>query len=134
LAYRRGREDGASRLFPILVDLAAPSPALGWAHEERSALADRGPADLLLALAIVHHLAISCGLPFEEIARYFARLGRALIIEFVPGSDPQVESLFAGLDDRADGYTQAAFAGHFHIEHSEAIADSARRLYLMVRR
>ena len=117
LLYRKGREEGASRLLPMVIDLAAPSPSLGWAHTERQALADRGPADLLLALAIVHHLAVGRGLPFEEIARYFARLGRALIIEFVPGEDPQVAPLLASRDGRPEPYTQAqfeaAFARHF---------------------
>jgi hypothetical protein len=138
LAYRQGRKEGTDRLLPMVVDLAAPSPALGWAHEERRALADRGPADLLLALALVHHLAIGRGLPFDELARYFARLGRALIVEFVPAGDPQVEPLLARFQERAEPYTQerfeAEFSRHFQIRQSEAIADSTRRLFLMIRR
>lgn len=136
--YRRGRKEGSSRVLPLVVDLAAPSPALGWAHEERSALAERGPADVLLALAVLHHLAIGRGLPFDELARYFARLGRALIIEFAPSSDPLVEPLLIGMEERAEEYTpeqfEAGFGKFFRIEQSASIADSTRRLYLMIRR
>jgi hypothetical protein len=137
MLYRREREAGEGRLLPLVVDLAAPSPALGWAHEERSALADRGPADLLLALAIVHHLAIGRGIPFAQIAQYFARLGRTLIIEFVPGDDPLAQPLLQRAPDHAAGYTQQAFedafARQFRIEESVSITDSMRSLYLMVR-
>ena len=68
--YRRVRADGERGILPLRMDLTNPSPALGWAHRERLSLEQRGPADALLALALVHHLAIGHNLPLERIAAF----------------------------------------------------------------
>jgi len=101
--------DEGDGIPPLLADLANPSPALGWAHRERRSLEQRGPADALLALALVHHLAIGRNVPLERIAEYFARLGRALVIEFVPKSDVQVKGMLAAREDIFDDYTAEGF-------------------------
>ena len=64
------------RHFPLLLDLTNPSPAIGWAHRERPSLADRGPADTLLALGLIHHLAIANNLPLAHIVSYLKTLAR----------------------------------------------------------
>jgi SAM-dependent methyltransferase len=97
--YRRVRRDGETGVLPLLLDLTNPSPALGWAHHERLSLEERGPADVLLALALVHHLAIGHNLPLEQVAGFLARLGRNLIVEFVPKSDSQVRRLLRSRPD-----------------------------------
>jgi ribosomal protein L11 methylase PrmA len=131
------REKNADML-PLLLDLTNPSPGAGWASDERMTIDRRGPADTILALALVHHLAISNNLPFDEIARYFVRLAKSLIIEFIPKEDSQVKRLLVSREDIFDGYTQAGFEDsfslYFTIERSEPIADSGRLLYLMRRR
>jgi len=136
--YRALRRERDTLLLPLLLDLANPSPGLGWAHSERAALADRGPADLVMALALIHHLAISNNVPLDRVADWFARLGTWLIIEFVPKSDPKVQILLANREDVFDRYTpddfEAAFGSRFEIEDSAAITESDRRLYLMRRR
>ncbi|MCK4349941.1 MAG: SAM-dependent methyltransferase, partial [Candidatus Krumholzibacteria bacterium] len=125
-------------LLPLLLDLTNPSPGAGWASDERMTIDRRGPADTILALALVHHLAISNNLPFDEIARYFARLAKSLIIEFIPKDDSQVKRLLVSREDIFDGYTRAgfedAFSSYFTIERSEPIMGSGRILYLMRRR
>jgi hypothetical protein len=133
--YRRIKAESETGILPLLLDLTDPSPALGWAHRERLSLEERGPADVLLALALVHHLAIGHNLPLERVAGFLARVGRSLIIEFVPKSDSQVRRL---LRDRADifpDYTregfEAAFRSHFRIERAVPVAESERTLYLM---
>jgi hypothetical protein len=133
--YRRVKAEHEPGIFPLLLDLTNPSPALGWAHQERLALEERGPADVLLALAVVHHLAIGHNLPFERVASFLARLGRHLIVEFVPKSDSQVQRLLRGRPDIFPDYTaegfEAAFRSCFRIERSVPVADSERTLYLM---
>jgi hypothetical protein len=57
LNYRACRKEGIKTLLPLVIDLTNPSPDLGWAHQERASLQSRGPADLLMALALIHHLA-----------------------------------------------------------------------------
>jgi hypothetical protein len=134
--YRRVRADGETGILPLRMDLTNPSPALGWAHRERQSLEQRGPADALLALALVHHLAIGHNLPLERIAAYFARIGRSLVIEFVPKSDSQVQRMLRSRPDIFPAYTregfEAAFQRSFRIESVEPVSGSERLLYLMV--
>jgi ribosomal protein L11 methylase PrmA len=133
--YRRVKAEKEPGVLPLLLDLTNPSPALGWAHRERLSLEERGPADVLLALAVVHHLAIGHNLPFEQIATFLARLGRNLIVEFVPKSDSQVQRLLRDRPDIFPGYTaedfEAAFGSRFRIERTVRVEDSERTLYLM---
>ena len=72
LTYRRMVEGGERNLFPIVADLTSPSPALGWDNREVRSLTQRGPAGLVMALALIHHLAISNNTRFERLARFFA--------------------------------------------------------------
>jgi hypothetical protein len=135
--YRRCRDERRTDLLPLVLDLTNPSPGLGWHHRERAALVDRGPADAVLALALVHHLAIGNHLPFDSIARFIADVGRSAVIEFVPKEDSQVERLLATRRDVfADYHSRAfeqAFGRHFKIVRSEPIEGSLRTLYLMTR-
>ena len=136
--YRRVRAQSETGILPLLLDLTNPSPAQGWAGRERLSLAERGPADALLALALVHHLAIGHNLPLDRIAQYLSRLGRLLIIEFVPKSDSQVKRLLLSRPDIFPGYTkegfEAAFSREYEIQAVSRIADSERWLYSMVSR
>ncbi len=133
--FRDLGERDDQNLLPLWLDLTNPSPALGWDHSERSSLLDRGPADLAMALALVHHLAISSNVPLGRIAAFLRRACRTLIIEFVPKADSQVQRLLASREDIFHDYTQdgfeAAFADHFAIERAEPVAESERTLYLM---
>ena len=133
--YRRIRAEGETGILPLQLDLTNPSPALGWAHRERLSLEERGPADVLLALAVVHHLAIGHNLPLERVASFLARVGRSLVVEFVPKSDSQVRRLLRDRPDIFPDYTregfEAAFRTHFRIERAVPVAESERTLYLM---
>jgi hypothetical protein len=136
--WRRVRSEDEADLLPILMDLTNPSPDLGWDHAERASLLGRGPADCVLALALIHHLAISNNVPLDRLAAFFARAGKRLIIEFVPKSDSQVRRLLATREDVFPDYTregfEAAFAGLFETEAAEAIPGTERTLYLLRRR
>ena len=96
-------------LVPLVQDLANPSPALGWAHRERPSLADRGPADLVLALALVHHLAIGNNVPLPDVIGQLAALGDNLLVEWVPKDDVKVRVLLATREDVFADYTREAF-------------------------
>ena len=127
-------ENNEVRVLPLVLDLTNPSPALGWANEERDTLEERGPVDLALALALVHHLAIGNNVPLEMIADWFARLARHLVVEFVPKDDPKVGFMLASREDIFTDYTEAgferAFERRFQIRAKEAVGGSGRILYL----
>lgn len=136
--WREVKEKGEQNLLPLLMDLTNPSPDLGWDHAERTSFLGRGPADTVLALALIHHLAISNNVPLPRLAGFFARAGRWLIIEFVPKGDSQVDRLLATREDVFPDYHEAgfeaAFSQEFDIVSSESIEGSKRTLYLLKRR
>ena len=90
---------------------------------------------MVLALALVHHLAISNNLPLNRLASFFHQVGKWLVIEFVPKSDSQVKRLLSTREDIFPDYTQdqfeRAFSEQFVIHRKEPVQDSERCLYLM---
>lgn len=129
-AYRAG-------IAAILIDITNPSPAQGWAHEERQSLVDRGPVDMIMALALIHHIAFGHNVPLDYLARFLSKLCRSLIIEFVPKEDSQVQRMLSSRKDvfpdySVDGFL-AAFTSYFSVECVRPIPGTDRSLYLMRR-
>ena len=135
--YVESRRRGDTHMLPLVLDLANPSPAIGWSNTERTSLIERGPADAVLALALIHHLAISNNLPFRMVAEFMSRICKYLVIEYVPKGDSQVKRLLVVREDIFTDYTQeafeAAFGEYFTIRERVVIRDSERSLYLMER-
>lgn len=133
--YLKLKKSGETKLLPLVVDLTNPSSSIGWAHSERKSLAERGPCDTVMALALIHHLAIANNLPLADVTDYFARLGRDLIIEFVPKGDSMVKRLLASREDIFPSYTEAgfeeAFKTRFRIVDKQKVVGSKRIMYLM---
>ena len=136
--YRQAKEAKEKNLLPLVLDLTNPSPALGWHNRERESFTDRAPADMVFALALIHHLAISNNVPFQQLADFFSDMGNLLIIEFVPKSDSQVKKLLQTRLDIFDEYTredfERIFETRFTIHEKVKINESERYLYLMEKR
>jgi hypothetical protein len=136
--YNNIRKQGIKKMLPLVMDLSEPSPAIGWANQERSSLTDRATADLVLALALIHHLSIGNNLPFEKVAEYFHAIAKKLIIEFVPKDDPQSKRLLVTRKDVFDWYTieqfEEIFGRFYNIEKKQKITGTDRVLYLMISR
>ena len=122
-------------ILPLWIDLSNPSPAQGWAHREWPSFQDCGPADVLLALALVHHLAIGNNVPLADIAAFLVGLGRQVIVEWVPKSDPQVKRLLSSRKDIFPEYNEDGFiAGMqecFHIDERVPVGTTGRVMYLL---
>ena len=118
-----------------MLDLLNPSPKIGWANSERMDLIDRGNPDMLVALTLIHHLAIAQNLPLGMIADFFRKICQWAVVEFIPKSDHKVALLLANRKDIFPGYTQqnfeAEFSRDFEIQLAQRIMDSERTLYLM---
>lgn len=127
-----------SAMLPLVLDLTNPSPGIGFANGERTQIDARQMPDCVMALAVIHHLAISNNLPLEMLAQWFAGLSRNLIIEFVPKEDSQVQVLLATRTDIFPDYTQQgfeeAFGRHFTLREKAPIQGTKRTLYLWERR
>ena len=120
-------------ILPLVFDLINPSPGIGFANQERLPIILRQHPDCILALALIHHLAISNNLPFENIAAWFSKLSEHLIIEFVPKEDTQVQTLLATREDIFPDYARHHFENalgiYYDIIACETVTNSDRLIY-----
>ena len=135
LLYRELRAEGDERILPLVMNVTDPSPGLGWRGEERRPLELRGRPELVLCLALVHHVTITANLPMRAWVDWLAALGATLVIEFPTREDPMVQRLLAAKQQgtHAD-YEREAFEGclraAFDVERSLRLASGTRLLYL----
>ncbi len=136
--YREIKANKETHLLPLALDLTNPSPDIGWGNQERRSLLGRNTPDLIMGLALIHHLSISNNVPLEMVAEYFSSLSPWLILEFVPKGDSQVQRLLATREDIFPNYTaeglEAAFGQYYKIVAQDDIKESKRRMYLMKRK
>jgi hypothetical protein len=132
--YRRLHATGEHRILPLVLDLADPSPGLGWRGRERPSFVDRVRPDLVLALAVVHHLALTNTVPFGHIVDLLADLASPLVVEFPHRDDPMAARLLArkraGLFGhyRLDRW-EVALRRRFDVVESETLPSGTRTLY-----
>ena len=134
LLHRTLHEEGDEKLLTLTMNLADPSPGLGWRGVERKPLPDRGKPDLLLALALIHHVTIAANVPVQEFVDWLASLETALVIEFPTREDVMVKKLLGpkreGLhpDYERENF-ERVLAEKFEIERSERLESGTRLLY-----
>ena len=134
LLYRTLRDEGDEKILTLTMNLADPSPGLGWRGLERKSLPERGKPDLVLALALIHHVTISANVPVKEFLDWLAGLGSSLVIEFPIREDPMVKKLLApkreGLHpDYELGFFERCLHEAFEVERSERLESGTRVLY-----
>ena len=133
--YATVQKNRETNILPLQLDLVNPTPSIGWRGIERLSVYRRNQPDLVLALAIIHHLAISNNNPLESVAAQFAELADSLIIEFVPKEDDKVQILLLNREDIFPGYTRSgfeeAFSEYFSIEQQITSDCTGRVFYLM---
>jgi hypothetical protein len=136
--YCKIRDQKITNILPCINTLNNPSPAIGWNNKERDSFNERMKADLVLALALVHHLAIACNVPLNLIADWLEERGKYLLIEFVPKTDEKVQLLLQNREDIFDDYTienfEIIFSKKYQIILQEKITGTERMLYLMKRK
>jgi ribosomal protein L11 methylase PrmA len=135
--YNKLKDSREKNIQPFVIDLSKPTPATGVNNEERSSFISRINADLILALALIHHLAIGKNIPFEMTADMFSRVGKKIIIEFAPKEDEKVKLMLEQKKDIYTDYAEAnferAFEKYFTVIDKKIIPGSVRTLYLMKR-
>lgn len=134
--YLNVKQSSEEFILPLLLDLTNPAPGVGWQNLERDSFINRAPVDTVMALALIHHLAIANNLPFKKISELFHQLVKSyLIIEFVPKSDSQVKRLLASREDIFSDYNrekfEEVFTKDFEIVQTSPVAESERILYMM---
>jgi hypothetical protein len=131
--YQALKQEGNDRILPLVGNLADPSPDLGWRNLERKRLALRGRPDLVLALALVHHVVIGANVPLDEFVNWLADLGADLVIEFVTREDPMVGVLLRNKEDQYADYQLEAFerylASRYDVLAREPLGSGTRVMY-----
>jgi len=117
----------------LLLDAANPSPDQGWSQQERKGLQQRANGDAVLALAFIHHLAITKNVPLEDLVDWLVDLAPKGIIEFVPKEDPMVQELLRFRKDIFPDYSEDAFCGFLQqrsrIVQEKQVSAAGRKLF-----
>ena len=133
LNYLKNRQADRDNIFPLVMDLTNPSPALGFGNSERTTIDERSKPDMMFGLALVHHLAVTYNVPFSMMAQRFHRNGAELVIEYVDREDSQFKKLLRSKNDAYDHYSRAhfesSFAPWFETVSTYDIPNAHRTLY-----
>ena len=131
--YQALKAEGAPNILPLVLNVTDPSPNLGWRNLERKRIEERGRPDLILALALIHHVVIGGNIPMGEFVQWLRDLGGDLIIEFVTRKDPMVVTLLRNKDDHYADYDADVFerelAARFRIARREPLGSGTRIMY-----
>lgn len=129
-------QEAPKNILPLLQNLADPSPNWGWRNRERSDLKSRSQPDLVLCLALIHHLVISANIPLPEFIEWLAELTDKLVIEYVSRKDDKVKTLLRNKEDKYQDYSrkalESALVRYFEIRRKEELNQGNRTLYLCV--
>jgi hypothetical protein len=136
--YQEVKTNNIGNILPLMLDIANPSPAIGFHNQERAAFHDRIKTDLVAALALVHHLVIGKNISLAVLAEYFNSIAPELIIEFVPKADEKVQQMLKTRPDTFIDYDQdhfeRYFTAYFSIVEKVPVPGTHRTLYKMQRK
>jgi hypothetical protein len=134
LYQRQSSARPQGRILPLVVNLADASPSQGWRGVERKDLAARGTPDLVLCLALVHHVVITANIPLADFIDWLAGLGAAVVIEFVGREDEMVQALLANREDQYDDYSLETFRSllseRFRLRDEAPLKGGKRMIFL----
>ncbi len=143
--WRRATAENLS-VLPLVVDFTRPTPAVGWRNQECASFLDRaagvdggGHFDLVMMLAVVHHILVTERIPLEDLLGLADQLSREyVLIEFVAPADPMFQRIVRGRDQLyahfSPDWFEAAAASRFELVRSARIDGLHRWLYLFRRR
>ena len=136
LGFDRARSERLAFL-PLFLDVTNPAPDQGWRQSERRGLQGRATADAVLALALIHHIAISKNVPLADVVSWLTALAPRGVIEFVPKTDPMVVELLRMREDIFPDYDEAHFVSclqqRARITAREKVSATGRTLFAFER-
>lgn len=132
--YQNLKGEGVENILPLVLDMAQPSPGIGWGNVERKSFLSRAKFDLTMMLAVTHHLRITGGIPYIKQAELMKDVTTWLLIEFVPESDTHMRSLLSNreetfIDLHEEKFMQA-YLTYFDLADQVQIKTSMRKVFL----
>lgn len=137
--YSLAKAKGYKNILPVVNDLSNPSPDLGWDQNERGGLIGRFEVDVVMALALMHHLIIGNNVPLNKVVDFMEKMTKKyLIIEYVPTDDVQVKEMVMLRSDW-HSYSKSDFLGAFAkkfklLKEAKVSNKSGRIIYLLRRK
>jgi SAM-dependent methyltransferase len=139
LTWSRARSEDLD-VLPLVVDLARPTPGMGWGNMECPSFLERaeGGFDLVLMLAVIHHLGVTERVPLAHVLEVASRLSRKhILIEHVGENDPLYRRLLRGRQDQQEPATREHFEAQvearFRMLETRPLPGTSRTLYLLER-
>jgi uncharacterized protein (UPF0262 family) len=133
--YDKIRSESLKNILPLVSDISNPSPAIGWSNIERDSLLERVKPDLVLMLALFHHLVINNNIQLKMIVDLLSSITEQVIIEYIPESDEQFKFMTQNRQGDFVYYSETDFEQGFNtgfeILSKRKIEGSGRILYLM---
>ena len=135
VVYRKLRDEGRTDITSLVMSLTDMSPDRGWNHAERRTLEARGEPDLILILALIHHICITGNVPVNVYLDWLRSYDAALVIEFPTPEDVMVKTLMSGKREGLHlDYTRENFerllGERFEVERQEVLSGGTRVMYL----
>ena len=137
--YQSLKSEKNTKISPLYIDLADSGGGVGWRGMERPGFFGRGSPEVVLYLAVIHHMAITHNVPLGSQIDMLAELTPELVIEFPHDDDPMVQRL---LRNKRDGihadYTLAVFENllkaRFDVRSSKLLDGGTRTIFHATRR
>ena len=127
------------KILPLYVDLTDSGGGVGWRGQERPGIFNRGNPDIVMALAVIHHMAITFNVPVASQLDMLRDLTPELIIEMPHADDPMVRKLLtnkrAGIHDdfNLDEF-ERLLSERFTVKSKMLLSSGTRTLFHAVRK
>ena len=136
LMERQIKKQKLTHVNVLMQELAETSSNLGVNEKEIASIFSRAKSEMVLALAVEHHLHLTNQISFSQIAEMFSLFSsKYLITEFIPANDSKVQLLIINRKKDLSTYTIEAYVTalekYFKIIEETKLADSGRTLILL---
>lgn len=136
--YQSQKSANDRKILPLVMDLANISPNQGWRRRERKAFDKRQQPELILCLALIHHIVISANVPLEEFVSWLRDRNSDVILEYVGLEDDMVKIMLRGRVNQYQDLSPEMFeeivSSMFTIADTQPLKGGHRKLYFLTPR
>ncbi|HEX2606011.1 MAG TPA: hypothetical protein VHK91_01485 [Flavisolibacter sp.] len=135
--YADSKITGLFNILPLFIDFTNPSPGIGVNNTEREPFTERMKADLVVALAVIHHFIIEKNISFQQVFALLKALGQFVIVEYIPLEDEKIRLMLkrkAVIPPYSEEIFVDAYEEHFVLLEKLPIGLSGRILYFLKKR
>ncbi len=136
--YLIEKEKSSTNILPMVMDLGNISPNQGWAGRERTAFDQRGKPQLVMCLALIHHMRMTASIPNALFLSWLRTLNSDVILEFVNRHDEMVVKLLTNKAEKYEDYNVEKFRTEadllFEISDHQILKGGKRELFFLTPR